>query len=270
MRTTKIFLVDWEDACELGLVDGETRAEVTARGRRPSWVEIRLDGHDEEARRLLDRLEDNDAWFHLHEERRFSRRELRDAKYLHVDTAFEVECRPGEGSTWDWSGACEHCMRVPEQTGPIAVAPADLESAMAARGRRGEFLVHERVATRMIKDGISGCLLREVLYETESGHEPSPFFQVIPTVSLPTVVSPPTRFASTDAACPHCGRGGLYLESMLYYDIDLGDLADVNVTSELFGEGPSLSPEVVISPRFFNLMVSCGVHFDTSEPVMFV
>ena len=57
---------------------------------------------------------------------------------------------------------------------------------------------------------------------------------------------------------------------MLYYDVDVKDLADVNVTREYFGHGSELAPEMVVSARFFELMRSCGVTLDQTEPVMFV
>jgi hypothetical protein len=272
MRIEKVFLVGLQDAVDLEIVDRDAlEAEIPA-GSAPSWVELRFESRRDEVLAIRERLESTGTEYYLREERSFTRREIRDAKFLHVDPALEIECRPGGEHTWDWSEACEHCMRVPEQTGRIAVDPKIVEGVAVARGRRGELLVHEHIATRMIKEDISGCVLREVLFEGEEGaRHSSPYFQVVPSIVLPSAVHPPTRFASLDdASCPLCGRGGLYLESMLYYDVDLDDLADVNVTSELFGEGPTLSPEIVISPRFFNLLVSAGAELESAEPVMFV
>jgi hypothetical protein len=57
---------------------------------------------------------------------------------------------------------------------------------------------------------------------------------------------------------------------MLYFDAPRDVFEDINVTSEVFGDGRLLSPEVVVSPRFYNILVSCGAHDMAPEPVVLV
>ncbi|MEE9394545.1 MAG: hypothetical protein V3W41_18785 [Planctomycetota bacterium] len=267
MKTERVFLLKIGDAFEMGLLEGQLEGDTAPKG---NWVEVRTIASSPVTQNLIDRLEERGVEFFMRDERHFSRKELRTAKALHLDPSHrDVECRAASSDTWNWDDVCGRCMRVPEQTGPIMVAPQDLESHIA-RGRRGEFLVSEHIATRMIRDGITGCILREVLFFEQDEPTPAPYFQVFPIRELPVTVSPPTRFLNNDQDCAVCGRGGMFLNSMLYYDLPVEDIEDLNVTSELFGNGPGLYPELVVSPRFFNLLISCGAEIEEPEPVIFV
>jgi len=267
MKIERVFLMKIGDAFELGLLEVDHQNESGAKG---SWVEVRTIASSPTTQNLIDRLEECGIEYFMRDERHFSRKELRSAKALHLDPSHrDVECRAVSSETWNWEDVCGRCMRVPEQTGPIMIDPQDIDSHIA-RGRRGEFIVSEHIATRMIREGISGCVLREVLFTDQEGPTPAPFFQVFPVRNLPVTVSPPTKFASNDEGCTVCGRGGLFLDSMLYYDLPVEDIEDVNVTNELFGNGPGLYPELVVSPKFFNLLISCGAEIEEPEPVIFV
>lgn len=232
------------------------------------YLEYRVAAHSDDAKRLIEKLENLGADFRVEEDRRFSTKELRTAQALHVEPPEECASVVLDAEKWDWTKACPRCMRIPESSGPLTMKSHGGAGYGLLRGRRGEIVVHERVAIRMIKEKISGCILREVKNPDERAA--SPWFQVMPTSVLPPVSSPPTRFMKTEESCPTCGRGGLELGSMLYYDVDLTELADINVTREVFGSGSSLHQEIVVSPRFYNLLVAQGARFSSPEPVLFI
>ena len=70
--------------------------------------------------------------------------------------------------------------------------------------------------------------------------------------------------------CFDCGQGGLFLDSALYYDVDEDEFSDINHTWETFGQGAGISPELLMSSRFYNLLLACGANLEEPEPVLFV
>ncbi|HGY89925.1 MAG TPA: hypothetical protein ENK43_02000 [Planctomycetes bacterium] len=271
MQIEKVFLIPLAPETqrrlyELGLIDMDRALHGQG------YLERRFPAHSDEAKAFEESLNAQGVDYWVRDERHFTRKELRSARALHLDSFHQrpEKALPTLSTEWDWSEACTECMRVPSQVGVLEVRAEQTGGRNLIRGRRGEILVTEKIARRMIADGISGCLLQEVRVESETTAPSPPYYQVVPTHTLPQLASPPTRFGVTDDFCHRCGLGGLFLESMLYLSCDDRELQDINVTRELFGEGAQLSPEVILSPRFYNLLVSCGVQLDEPEPVLFV
>ncbi len=235
------------------------------------FLENRVPAHSERAKVLLEQLQAGGFEFYMREERHFELAEIRLATILKTGPEAQVlgSHLPHEVQ-FDWSEACETCMRTPEQVGPLVMQHARLADEEAIFGPRHELIVSEKIALRMIKDGITGCLLREVEDQEESSVHDSSYFQVMVTQQLPRAFSPPTRFISTDDRCEACGQGGLFLDSPLYYDVAENEFQDVNHTFESFGQGAAISPELVMSSRFYNLLTACGAHLEEPEPVLFV
>jgi hypothetical protein len=269
MRIELVIQVRLGDEEQRRLAD-EGQLSITDAQMRHGFVEYRLAAHSREAEELVARLQAAGAEFSVHEERHFTLKEIRTAPALHVEPATAKKSEPVEieAAHYDWTSVCPRCMRVPQPEGSLTFKRGATLGEALLRGKRGELIVNERVAVRMIKDGITGCLLREVKCEGDSAA--SSYFQIVPTSVLPEAISPPTRFTVSGGVCAACGRGGLSLESMLYYDVPLGRLEDVNVTRELFGDGPALAPEIVVSQRFYNLLLATGARLSGSEPVLFV
>lgn len=271
MRTEIVILIRFSEEDQQRLADlGHLTLEQAMRGE--GFLERRFPVHDEEVQDLLCELEDSGVEYWVHEERVFSEAELHAAQALSVSFGLPIEGGPGvQKGHYDWADCCTACMRRPVQDGPLTIPYERLAGQPAVKGRRGELFVNDEIAVRMISEHMSGCLLQEV--KTPIGEDDGPsgaYFQVVPTSTLPGTVAPPTRFQVTNDICEVCGQGGLFRDSMLYYDVDVKDLADVNVTREYFGHGAELAPEMVVSARFFELMRSCGVTLDQTEPVMFV
>ncbi|MCB9831410.1 MAG: hypothetical protein H6807_02975 [Planctomycetes bacterium] len=270
MRVEMVVLIRLDAEDRLRFAD-LTELDLSAGPAGEAYVEHRLPARSAEYLHFLDELDQRGIEYWVREERHFDLREIRDARALRLrplDTIHHVGL-PHE-TLLDWSDCCATCMRVPTQRGQLLVDGRLLADHCLLGGPRGELLVSERIALRMIKEGVTGCLLRE-LRLAEDGPEPAEgWFQVLTTTRLPPAVSPPTRFALTEDHCASCGQGGLFVDSMLYYDVDDGDLDDINATFELIGEGAGLAPELIFSPRFYNLLVSAGARFEEPEPVVFV
>ena len=235
------------------------------------FVEHRLPARSEEAQALMADLESRGAEFYVHEERQFTLREIRDARAICTEPTQRLRMSTLPSKTaFDWTEVCSLCMRSPEQLGHLEIHPRHLADQTALMGSRGELIVNEAVAMRMIKDGITGCLLREIRTPENAPALSETFYQVLVTNTLPPLMSPPTRFVLTDDYCEECAQGGLHLESMLYYDFPDDELDDVNVTAELFGDGSGISAKYVFSPHFYNMLVAAGAELETTEPVIFV
>lgn len=235
------------------------------------FIEFRHPHNAPEAVEMIDRLEESGVEHYVYEERHFSTREIRMASFLHIAPSCTLpESGTLHASSYDWSAVCPRCQRVPVQEGHLLADPEAFPEEALIRGRRGELIVHESIAVRMIKEGITGAILREIEVDGQEGERCAQYFQLVPTSKMPNVVCPPTRFHFTEDVCETCTQGGQHLDSLLYYDVPMGDMDDINVTTELFGDGAELSPEIVVSPRFYNLLVSCGAELEATEPVMFV
>ncbi|MFT7620587.1 MAG: hypothetical protein ACI97A_004244 [Planctomycetota bacterium] len=235
------------------------------------FLETRIPARSPEADSVLAQLESAGFEFYLREERHFGLREIRQAKILKTGPESQILSNhlPNQVE-FDWTDVCQTCMRSPSQVGPLFMNHARLAEEQAIFGPRHELIVSEKVALRMIKDGITGCILREIEQAPNTSQGDSQYFQVIVTRQLPRAFSPPTRFISTDDFCKSCGQGGLFLDSALYYDVEEQEFQDVNHTHETFGQGAGISPELLVSSRFYNLLLSCGAHLEEPEPVVFV
>ncbi len=248
----------------------ESPADWTPR-LETDYLETRLLAHTEEAQDLLEELQSMGLVFYMREERHFELAEIRRAEVLKTcpETQILANHLPHEVQ-FDWSDACVQCMRSPEQVGPLVIEHRRLTNKEAVLGPRHELIVSEKVATRMIKDGISGCILRPVEDSPGGQADTGSFFQVIVTHHVAPAFCPPTRFVSTDDHCDACGQGGLFLDSSLYYDFGVEEFQDINHTFEVFGQGAGISPEILLSSRFYNLLLACGAQMAEPEPVLFV
>lgn len=235
------------------------------------FLENRVPARSAEADGLLAQLESLGMDYYMREERHFDLREIRQAKILKTGPEAHVlgNHLPNQVA-FDWSEVCETCMRSPSQVGPLHIDYGRLIAEEAIFGPRHELIVSEKIALRMIKDGITGCILREIEDSPGAQHRESNYYQVLVTQNLPRAFSPPTRFISTDDFCKSCGQGGLFLDSALYYDVDEEEFQDINHTFETFGQGAGISPELLVSSRFYNLLLACGAHLEEPEPVLFV
>lgn len=272
MRTELVILIRFSPEEQQQLADlGHLTPEQAMRGQ--GFMERRFPLHSDEAEELLDELEEAGVEHWVREERTFSEAEIRSAPALAVSVAHVLDGGPGvQRGEYDWTSCCAVCMRRPIQSGPLTIPYERLAGQSAIRGRRGELIVNDELAVRMISEHVSGCILQEVKTPIGEDHDgpKGAFFQVVPTSTLPSTIAPPTRFQLTDDICEACGQGGLFRDSMLYYDLPVDDLADLNVTYECFGHGAEIAPEVVVSTRFYDLMLACGAVLENPEPVMFV
>lgn len=266
MKLERVFLIPVAEARSLSLEDLDD-VEIV----RPGWLRVRVDAHSDSARALAERLEEQEIEHWVRDVRHFSEKEIKSANALHLGPKrHEIPTRPASRETYDWSEACAFCMRIPQQTGPLCVPMSALQDVRIARGRRGELVVSEDLARAMIAERIEGCLLRELYFDEGGSVRAAPWFQVLPIRPLPRAAQPPTRLSLGDESCPACGLGGLHLDSMLYYDVDVAALSDFNVTHELFGDGAALAPEIVVSPRLFALLSDGGAELQSPEPVLFI
>ncbi len=270
MRTHKVFRIQYQDSEQL--------EELSRLGFTPfldnesgGWCLLRVATTHPSMPILLDWIEREQTHHHCTIERSFSRREIRSATALHIDIVEpESGSIVGDSMTIDPKQACDKCLR---RTGNRASVLNDAQGSRSAaflRGIEGELIVNRSIAMRMISDGITGAVLEPIL-STQLPDNPDPeYYRLVPVDRLPQVTSPPTTFSISQRECNHCGRAGLRLNSMLYFDAPRDVFEDINVTSEVFGDGRLLSPEVVVSPRFYNILVSCGAHDMAPEPVVLV
>jgi hypothetical protein len=223
--------------------------------------QVRFHHAADAARRFIDVLDDIDVDYGIHEERTFSSDEIDRAPALHVARTAPVT--PGRTP----GGACPH--RVTE--GGTAPAPAPevegIEGPLA-RTSTGSLMVDEPLASALIREHITGCLLRPM---AEKGGKLSRWFELVAINRLPPMHSPPTRFIhEPERACPECGQGGLLLQSLPFYDVDVDRITDVNLSFEQFGVGNEIMPELVVSQKLFRVLREHGVEDLMVQPVAFV
>lgn len=233
---------------------------------RDGAYECVIPRHSPALRSLLDVLE-AEAVPHLIEEvRRFRPRELTAAEALRLAPRVTVQRFAARSGESPFSGGCPLCERGSEQVAEIVVDPDEARPAGLSLTTTGQLLVNETVARAMVAGGISGCLLRA----TRDGQGASPdVFQVLPTHTLPPLVSPPTRVEEQEAsACHLCGEPVREVSSLLYCDVESSGILDLNVTAEVFLSAGTLRPEIVISQRLWRLLDECGVTRVAVEPVV--
>jgi hypothetical protein len=223
--------------------------------------QVRFHHAADAARKFMGLLEQLEIGFGLHEERSFSAEEIERAPALHVARTSPLVVGPEK------TGVCQH--RAAAAEGGEA-KPAELESLSGglARTASGSLMVDENLASILIKQHISGCLLRP---HREKNGTFTRWFELVPIHRLPPMHSPPTRFVhEPEGACPECGQGGLFLHSLPFYDVAVDQLTDVNVSFEAFGTGTEISPELVVSQKLFRVLRDNGVEDLMVEPVLFV
>ncbi len=228
--------------------------------------QVRFHHANEAARRVTDILEDLEAEFRIHEERSFSPDEIDHASALHLTRPERIVVSSLGAALAE--PTCRHATDQLIEAPPALELSADSPPTMFARTATGGFVVDESLAATLIREHITGCLLRPV---KEPGGTLTRWFEVLPTHRLPPMHSPPTRFVhDPEGVCPECGQGGLELHSLPFYDVAVEKLSDLNLSFETFGNGQQIMPEVVMSQRLFRVLIDHGVTDLTVEPVLFV
>jgi hypothetical protein len=223
--------------------------------------QVRFHHANDAARKFMTLLEEIEIGYGLHEERSFTSDEIERAPALHVArTAPMVEAPKG-------TGVCTHRKAA---TADDRASPTTLDTLTGslARTAAGSFMVDEKLAAVLIKEHISGGILRP---HRDKGGSLTRWFELVPLHRLPPMQSPPTRFVhEPDGACPECGQGGLFLHSLPFYDVAVDALTDVNVSFESFGAGAEIMPELLVSQKMFRVLRDNGVEDLMVEPVLFV
>jgi hypothetical protein len=224
--------------------------------------QVRFHHAADAARRFMGLLEEIEVGYGVHEERSFSADEIERAPALHVArTAPVIQAQNTEGT-------CTHRQAGHEDEAAAETSELDSLPGALARTATGSLMVDESLATTLIRQHISGCLLRP--FKDRKGGL-SRWFEILPIHRLPPMQSPPTRFVhEPEGACPECGQGGLLLHSLPFYDVAVDRLTDVNVSFEQFGVGNEIMPELVVSQRLFRVLRDHGVEDLMVEPVAFV
>jgi hypothetical protein len=223
--------------------------------------QVRFHHANDAARKFMSLLEEIEIGYGLHEERSFTSAEIERAPALHVARTAPMVDGPSS------SGTCLHknAAAAQEVSSPTSLSSVD---GPIARTASGSFMVDEKLASVLIKEHISGCLLRP---HREKGGGLSRWFELVPLHRLPPMQSPPTRFVhEPEGACPECGQGGLFLHSLPFYDVAVDALTDVNVSFENFGVGAEIMPELLVSQKLFRVLRDNGVEDLMVEPVLFV
>jgi hypothetical protein len=224
--------------------------------------QVRFHHAADAARRFIGVLDEIDVDYGIHEERTFSADEIERAPALHV-----ARTSPVGVATPLPEGECPHRQA---ETGPDHAPPPRLDEVpdSFARTATGSLMVDEPLAATLIRKHITGCLLRP-LREKAGGL--SRWFELVPIHRLPPMHSPPTRFIhEPERACPECGQGGIILQSLPFYDVDVEKIADVNLSFEQFGVDGEIMPELVVSQRLFRVLRDHGVEDLMVQPVAFV
>jgi hypothetical protein len=172
------------------------------------------------------------------------------------------------GSEPTFQGKCSQCGRGGEQVGDLVIETPPPESTGFALTEEGQILVSERVARAMIEEQISGCILRTI---RDTKGRTQHCFQVLPLHTLPPLCIPPTRIEKDpQGPCGRCGRGGLTVNSLLYFDLTTDELCDLNVCREALGGVADLAGGVVVSQRLFRLLCAAGALEAAVEPIVLV
>ncbi len=199
------------------------------------------------------------------EARAFSDTELHNAPMLRIVPPEDLVVVHRKASNDD--PPCGHAVG-PITSGGSLYLPKTEVGNLFRQTTNGGCLLDEELASAFIKEHIHGGLLRPV---SDTTGAMSPYFVLIPQHRLPPMQVPPTRVkVNPDAACPHCGQGGMSLRSLPFYGADLESFDDVNITYEQFRHGEEVAPEIVISQRVFRLLEKHSVGKIAVEPVMLV
>jgi hypothetical protein len=257
VETVLTIKLDEEQADRLTLLASDlvSGAKFTA-----GSYQVRFHHAADAARQFMSMLDDGCIEYGVHEERTFSSDEIERAPVLHVARTTPVI--QGQG----WGGVCTHRTGKAESDGPGP--ELNSVSGTFARTATGSLMVDESLAATLIRQHISGCLLRPF---RERGGSFSRWFELVPIHRLPPMQSPPTRFVhEPEGACPECGQGGILLHSLPFYDVPVDHLSDVNVSFEHFGIGTEIMPELLVSQKLFRVLREHGVEDLMVEPVAFV
>ena len=212
VETVLTIKLDAEDAERLTppVADLVAGAKFTA-----GSFQVRFHHAADTARRFIEVLDEIEVDYGIHEERSFSVAEIERAPALHIARSTSVAAsQPG-------LRACPH--RLPE-AGPEQTPAPELRDApeTLARTATGGLMVDEQMAALLIRNHITGCLLRPA---REAGGALSKWFEVLPIHRLPPMHSPPTRFIhEPERACPECG--GAVPMALVTTLADVGDYFD--------------------------------------------
>jgi hypothetical protein len=240
-------------------------AEILPPGRLGAGgYEVRFRKGDQAAAELTSELRRMGVGWREIEERAFRPRELAEAAALRISPGAEA---PHVAVEHAFQGACHGCGRGGEQVEDLVVTDSDPAPRGFSLSRQGVLLVSELVARALVRERISGLLLRRT---RDGSGRVAGLFQVLPTHTLPPLRVPPTRIEHRpEAGCPACGRGSLDIVSLLYFDLDPCGFCDLNLTREVSATG-RVESGLVVSQRLLRLLFELEAAPAAAEPVVLV
>jgi hypothetical protein len=226
--------------------------------------EIRFRKGDPALAEILGRLETHEVLYEIREERTFRPRELAEAPALRISPSASALPVVADRS---FHGACQTCHRGGNQVEDLVLPRSDSGQKGLTLTTQGHVLVNEIVARALVKEHVTGLMLRRTL--DEEGRCGG-IFQVLPTHTLPPLVVPPTRIEHRpEAGCADCGRGCLDIVSLLYFDLEPQGFCDWNLAREVSASG-RIEAGIVVSRRLLRLLLELEAAPASAEPVVLV
>lgn len=256
--------------------------DFTLLGDRTIDVDVKLDQTDPRVAKLLALLEQHGVEVTVRTFTQYSEEDLQNARLLLMwpDANVHVHAGHSLGTKYDLTNACPNC-----HTGALQISPlyVDRDSLKVIRKHRalmtnsGDIIIDGGMRKKLVDAGITGISFGDV----RARHENKKWSEVARDHILIEHVLPPMRGdlkpEDEKQLCKVCRRGGrMFVTEIPYYQEDLVNAKDFNLTWDWFGEfGPPddmrheirSNPYTCVTPKVMNIFNKAGVKAFSWIPV---
>ncbi|MBM7569525.1 hypothetical protein [Paenibacillus sacheonensis] len=214
-----------------------------------------------------------EKWRHtFHEEREYSKQEMKAAKYFHIGVAYPWEHDPMKdaeyyGTTYEYlkSKSC-NCNKV--QVSKLQLDVKKLGKWKNMAHIRPEYIITEYTKLLIENNELSGCEIREAI--DYKGRELHPVFQLVVTNIVPPMqeVVRIEPYSHMEAHCESCSSKGFLRSELIYRKEELEKFKDFNFTFEYWDAYHIRQP--IVSAKVRELFTKHKVRVFRYEPVRFI
>lgn len=198
-------------------------------------------------------------------EMEYTKKELENAKYFNLQLdSFCSSFAEEYGTKYDYSNKCNCCGSGEKQISELYMDKTKMGRKDISKLYSLEVVISEKLYKLLLDNDITGFEVGAVRHKNNKMKNEPVLYQLFCSNTLPPLNEQSVFYKEKYCEC--CGKSGLFLDSLPYYDEEsLKDAKDFNYTYEYFGGGVSGTPYIIVSQKVYRLFKDNkikGVVFD--------
>lgn len=201
----------------------------------------------------------------IREEKIYTKRELDSAELIHIKSTYTVGFKYRDKMEFDMSKVCPVCKRPTIQKSELVIDKLKMGKKDIATTYDFEWVISERLAKILRKNGFTGYDLFPVKHYTDKLKKESVLYQLLATKTLSALALQTKIGGRKGLYCEKCGSG-IDVNFEFYYNHHELDYTDFNKAREQFSNGTQL----ILSQNTYQVFKKNKIRGLKYEPVLII